>query len=47
MSHVNLFTNIPSDLSEELIEPLLESEFVRVERIVSHGQASPKGGWYS
>jgi cupin 2 domain-containing protein len=42
----NLFAAIPSDLPEELIETLVESGVVRVERIVSAGHASPMGFWY-
>ena len=42
----NLFTNIPTELPEELAENLTESEYVRIERIVSTGHASPDGFWY-
>ncbi len=42
----NLFSNIPADLPDEVTETLLESESVRVERIVSHGHASPQDFWY-
>ncbi|WP_457651752.1 cupin domain-containing protein [Rhodocaloribacter sp.] len=42
----NLFENIPPELPEELIETLLEAAGLRVERIVSKGQASPPGFWY-
>jgi cupin 2 domain-containing protein len=42
----NLFSNIPSNLPEELIETLIQSDGVRIERIVSHGHASPEGFWY-
>ena len=42
----NLFSNIPSNLPAELIETLIQSDGVRVERIVSHGHASPEGFWY-
>lgn len=42
----NLFTDIPQDLPEELFETLLAAKGVRVERIVSHGQASPADFWY-
>jgi cupin 2 domain-containing protein len=42
----NLFANLPSYLPEELITPLNEAGTVRVERIVSHGHASPPGFWY-
>lgn len=43
---MNLFSNIPTDLHEELVEALLESDAIRVERIVSHGHASSEGFWY-
>ena len=42
----NLFSNIPSNLPKELIETLIQSDGVRIERIVSHGHASPEGFWY-
>jgi cupin 2 domain-containing protein len=42
----NLLAGIPTDLSKELFEPLLEADDLRIERIVSHGQASPPGFWY-
>lgn len=42
----NLFTGIPSELPDELIQTLIDSPAVRVERIVSRGHASPEGHWY-
>jgi cupin 2 domain-containing protein len=42
----NLFASIPDDLRSELLETLLETPHVRIERIVSLGQASPDGLWY-
>lgn len=42
----NLFAGLPKNLPEELIENLVVSENVRVERIVSTGQSSPPGFWY-
>ena len=42
----NLFADIPPELPQEVIEPLLRSEHVRIERILSHGQASPADFWY-
>lgn len=42
----NLFDGIPAELSEELFTTLLHAEGLRIERIVSHGQASPSGFWY-
>jgi cupin 2 domain-containing protein len=46
MSRTNLFTNLPADLHEELLTTLLDAGGVRIERIVSHGQASPEKFWY-
>jgi cupin 2 domain-containing protein len=42
----NLFAEIPADLPEELIQTLLSTSNVRIERIVSLGHASPEGFWY-
>jgi cupin 2 domain-containing protein len=42
----NLFASIPNQLPQELTELLLETKSVRVERIISHGHASPKDFWY-
>jgi cupin 2 domain-containing protein len=42
----NLFVDITSRLSDELVETLLAGAAFRVERIVSHGHASPAGFWY-
>src|SRR5262245_41346254 len=42
----NVFTGVPATLAEEQITPLLASPSVRIERIVSRGQASPPDFWY-
>lgn len=43
----NLYANIPVPLPEEVFDDtLLQGRAVRVERIVSHGQASPPDFWY-
>ena len=42
----NMYQNIPGDLPEELIEIILETEGIRIERIVSRGHSSPPGFWY-
>ena len=42
----NLFSKIPTDLPEELIEILHDANNFRIERIVSHGHASPDDFWY-
>ena len=43
---MNLFEQLPEHSAEELVEVLLQSESVRIERIVSTGQASAEGFWY-
>ena len=43
---MNLFNPLPENVTEEEILPLLSSGEVRIERIVSTGQASPHGFWY-
>jgi cupin 2 domain-containing protein len=42
----NLFTDIPGNLKDELIETILQTPSFRMERIVSRGHCSPKGFWY-
>ena len=42
----SLFTDIPANLKEELIEPVLQASNFRIERIVSRGHCSPAGFWY-
>lgn len=45
MQPSNLFADIPVQLPAEVIATLLDGN-VRIERIVSHGHASPEGFWY-
>jgi len=42
----NLFADVPQALAEERVDCLLAAPAVRIERIVSTGQASPPGFWY-
>jgi cupin 2 domain-containing protein len=42
----NLYAGLPAVLGQELIEPLVETASLRLERIVSAGQATPAGEWY-
>ena len=42
----NIYSDIPNDLPEELVEVISESKGVRIERIVSRGHRSPEGFWY-
>lgn len=43
---LNLFAHIAAELPQELTNCLLSAGGVRIERIVSHGHASPPGFWY-
>lgn len=42
----NLFNPLPDALVQEQFDPLLAHPGLRIERIVSFGQASPPGFWY-
>lgn len=42
----SLFTCADSEVSEEIFTTLFEKAGVKIERIASHGQASPEGFWY-
>jgi cupin 2 domain-containing protein len=45
-AHGNLFADLPTDISNEVVTRLVEAENIRIERIVSLGHASPDGFWY-
>ncbi len=42
MEKKNIFENIPSSIPEEIIEMLVDSDKIKVERIISKGHVSPK-----
>ena len=42
----NLFADLPTTTDSETITSLVKRPGVRIERIVSTGQASPPGFWY-
>jgi len=42
----NLFVDLPTSLAAEQFTALLTTPHLRIERIVSTGQASPPGFWY-
>ncbi len=46
MSHGNLLADLPTTLAGEELRTLLATPDLRIERIVSTGQASPPGFWY-
>jgi cupin 2 domain-containing protein len=43
---MNLFADVPADPAAEQSDTLLATSAVKIERIVSLGQASPPGFWY-
>ena len=46
MESGNLFAPLPAERERESVEALLSRPGVRLERIVSFGQATPAGQWY-
>ena len=42
----NLLSGLPDAKLEEVFEPLLERDGLRLERIISKGQVTPRGEWY-
>jgi cupin 2 domain-containing protein len=42
----NLFDGLPARRPDELVEVLAQAPVVRIERIVSTGQATPPGQWF-
>jgi cupin 2 domain-containing protein len=43
---MNLLHDLPQQRSEEILQTILSDGNVRIERIISHGHASPEGFWY-
>ena len=42
----NVYEQMPENSAKEIFTELLSAKDVRIERIVSFGQVSPKGFWY-
>jgi cupin 2 domain-containing protein len=42
----SFFQNIPEKIKEELFETIIETKNIKIEKIVSNGQSSPKNFWY-
>lgn len=42
----NFFKAIPAAIPEEIMTTLVTTDNIRIERILSRGQTSPKTGWY-
>ncbi|MFI4874509.1 MAG: cupin domain-containing protein [Blastopirellula sp. JB062] len=46
MQIMDLLADLPTNLPQELFETLLQTETLRIERIVSRGHVSPPNDWY-
>jgi cupin 2 domain-containing protein len=46
MNKNNLFENLPETCTAEIFETLFENKNLKLERIISDGQATPPGQWY-
>jgi len=42
----NILADLPSALTGEVFDSIVDSAAVRIERIVSNGQVTPEGEWY-
>lgn len=42
----NLLMDIPSELPDEFLQPLVQTGGLRIERIISRGHSSPPDFWY-
>lgn len=42
----NIHAGVPPELTDELFETILQTDFFRLERIVSRGHATAPGRWY-
>lgn len=46
MKRGNFFNQLTTSSQDEIFELLCHGQGVRIERIISHGQATPAGEWY-
>jgi len=46
MKSNNIFKNIPNKLQEELFEDIISNNGIKIQRIVSQGNTTPKNEWY-
>jgi len=42
----NIFDELPQNLPKEVVQTLIRAADIRIERIISHGHASPTDFWY-
>jgi cupin 2 domain-containing protein len=46
MKNKNIFSKIPKKSTKEIFTSLLKNKNIKIERIISYGQTSPKKFWY-
>jgi cupin 2 domain-containing protein len=46
MKKENIFANLVKNKDKEIFQEILSKNNIKIERIISHGQSSPKEGWY-
>jgi len=46
MESGNIFESIPENLDDEVVDLLVQTGKVKIERIISKGHTSPASGWY-
>jgi cupin 2 domain-containing protein len=46
MKKENIFANLVKNKDKEIFQEILSKNNIKIERIVSYGQSSPKEGWY-
>ncbi|GIU43480.1 cupin [Shewanella sairae] len=46
MQKHNILSDLPDDLSQEVFEPIVKTDTVLIERIISKAHVTPKGQWY-
>ena len=47
MKTSNIFTNIPKQMSGEIFENIISKDNIKIQRIVSKGDTTPKDEWYN
>ncbi len=43
----NIYEDLPSKIPAEILENIFQNDKIRIERIISKGQASPPAYWYN
>ena len=46
MNLKNIFKSIPDNLDDEVFEQLIQSDNIKIERIISKGHVTPEHEWY-